>query len=528
MSTLGTELKPVEVRTTGFADGINMQYAPNELAPTEVRRAENGFLDERGGFTKRLGCQNMGPVGASGDRIISCYTFYRGDALQPQFLIHTTAGSVYYTTDPTVQPTVWNLISTAGSFSKTQPMSWETYSGMVFFCAGLAPMSSWDGSTYTTYPSAPNGKYLRLWKDALWVSGVANYPDRVYSSAAGDATTWPVANWVDIRHGDGDAIRALASVDIYLLVGKRYTGSVISDPATYVNHVFDYEKGIESHWSVVNHEAGVFWVTRRGIGKWEGDSPSSMLSYKVDPLFDPHIINFDRLQFAWAYTDGQRVSWAIPEIGQTYPTLQVNYHPRLAMLTALGIRGLGPWSLDRIPMICAMQYRWQTTLRLFGGASGDNAMYWIFADNAGTDDGVGFSATLETAAYDFGAPVNEKYIRRMRVLGRGKLHVQLKRNFEASAYKTFGVDLTSPSSNYWNDGVWDPTTQWGPDNNIKEATVNPDAYGRYFSVVITDSDTAVGTYFVPVGSKDYSMPSGQWSILGIVLDGWLLGVRELK
>lgn len=99
------DVKEVRVQTQGFGQGINLQDAPNLLAPTEVRRAENGSLDERGGFTKRLGCLNMGPVGASTDRIISATTFYRG-YLQPQLLIHTTAGKIYYTLDPTTNPIV--------------------------------------------------------------------------------------------------------------------------------------------------------------------------------------------------------------------------------------------------------------------------------------------------------------------------------------------------------------------------------------------------------------------------------------
>jgi hypothetical protein len=360
----------------------------------------------------------------------------------------------------------------------------------------------------------------------MWAAGVVNYPDRLYSSAPGDATTWPAANWVDIRHGDGDTIRALASDGIYLLVGKRNTGSLVTDPSTFTNRVYDYEKGIESHWSVIQHEAGIFYLTRRGVAHWEGDTPSTLISYKIDPLFDPHVLNFDQLQYSWAYASGQKVSWAVPEVGQTTNNLQINYYPRLAMLTALGIRGLGPWSLDRIPMTCANLYRWQTVIRLFGGSSKTNALYWIFADTAGEDDGTPFTASLETAAYDFGAPIYEKYIRRMRVLGRGKFNVQLRRNFGIDIYKSMFVDLSS-EVDIWGNGNWDPTKDWGPDANVKETTVNPDAYGRYFSILFTDQDTTVGEYYTPVGSKDVPIPSGQWTILACGLDGYLLGVRQV-
>src|SRR5215469_7450597 len=151
-------LADVRIETQGFAKGINIQDAPNELDPTEVRRAENGILDERGGFTKRLGCANLGPIGAGTDRIISTYVFYRG-LNAPHFMVHTSAGKVYYTTDPTVTPTVWTQIG-AGGWSTSQPMSWETFNSKVYFCDGVHQYASWDGTTYTAFPSAPIGKYL--------------------------------------------------------------------------------------------------------------------------------------------------------------------------------------------------------------------------------------------------------------------------------------------------------------------------------------------------------------------------------
>jgi hypothetical protein len=517
-------LSDVQAKTQGFGNGVNIQDAPNELSPTEVRRAENGILDERGGFTKRLGCQSQGVIpGAAGDRILSTYIFYRG-SVAPQFLIHTSAGRVFYTADPNTAPVVWVEIS-AGGWSTTQPMSWETFNSKCYFCDGFHAYASWDGAAYATYASAPIAKYLRLWKDTMFVSGVVNLPDRVYSSAPGDAETWPVVNWVDIRRGDGDAIRALGTDGLFLIIGKRNSGIVITDPALLVNHVFDYEKGIESHWSIIEHESGIFYITRRGVAQWQGDAPASLISYKIDPLFDPRVLNFDRLEFTWAYAQGQRISWCLAELGSAVATMQVNYYPRLAELTALGIRGLGPWSFDRIPMACAALWRYQSTQRLFGGSTIANKFYWVFADTTGQDDGATFHATLETGTYDFGQPLFTKYLRRLRILGRGQFNIQLRKDFASGIYKNYAVDLTSGPSK-WNVGTWNDGSDWGPDSNVKETTINPDAYGRYMAFIFTDADPDVGSIVLPIGSKDLTIPSGQWSILGCLIDGFLLGIRE--
>jgi hypothetical protein len=208
--------------------------------------------------------------------------------------------------------------------------------------------------------------------------------------------------------------------------------------------------------------------------------------------------------------------------------MQINYYPRLAELTALGVRGLGPWSFDKIPIANASIYRYQDKIRLFGGSTLANKFYWVFADNVGQDDGNTFAAILETGAFDFGAPVLTKYIRRMRILGRGRFNVQIKRNFQNTIYWNKAVDL-SQTSDLWNDELWGGPAgpgKWGPDANVKETTVNPDAYGRFITVVFSDFDPAAGTMSVPIGSRDYSKPTGQWSILGCILDGQLLGVRQ--
>jgi len=516
----------VQVRTQGFADGLNLQYAPDQLAPTEVRRAENGFLDERGGFTKRLGCTNVAAIGAAGDRIISVYTFNRG-TLAPQLLIHTSAGRVYYTSDPTATPVVFTEIG-SGGWSTTQPMSWETFNGKVYFCEGTHTMASWDSATYNAnVTGAPMGKYLRLWKDTMWVAGVANQPDRVYSSAAGDAETWPVANWVDIRHGDGDRILALATDGLYLIVGKRNTGSIITDPALLDNHTFDYEKGISSHWSVVQYESTIYYMTRRGIAEWQGDSPAHLMSYKIDPLFDPRVLNFDRLEFVWAYTYQNRISWCVAEAGSLVPTLQINYSPRLAMLTALGIRGLGPWSTDRVPVACAVMWRYQAVQRLYGGATGANAFWWVFADNVGADDGNAFTAILETGSYDFGAPLLTKYIRRLRVLGRGIFNLQVRRNFEGGIIYTSTVDLSIARDQWSLADTWNaPGEHWGIEGDVQEATVNPDLYARYVQLIFRDINPNPGSMQLPVGQKDVVLPTGQWSVLACIVDGCALGIRE--
>jgi hypothetical protein len=67
---------------------------------------------------------------------------------------------------------------------------------------------------------------------------------------------------------------------------------------------------------------------------------------------------------------------------------------------------------------------------------------------------------------------------------------------------------------------------WGPDSLLKEDLVNPDAYGRYFQLRFSDTQTGVGRKILKVGSREYALESGEWAIFLVTLDGTVLGVRD--
>jgi len=514
---------PQEIKAAGqgFAGGVNLRDAVNQIPPNQARKMENGVLDERGGWSKRLGSLSLGTFGASGDRIISAYVFFRVD-LNPHVMIHTNAGKVYYSPDATANPMVWTQIATG--LSTTKQMSWETFNGKCYFTNATDGYQSWDGTTYATYPSAPKAAYLRLWKDTMWATGVDAVPDRAYSSAAADAETWPVSNWVDISKGDGDRITAFGTDGTYLIVFKRRRTMSIYDPSTFANRVVDPEKGCESHFSVISFEGIVYFVSRRGICKYYGDSPSEIISGALDPFFDPRVINFAALNTIWAYTVGNRVGWCFPEFGQALPSVQVEYYPRLGVLSSYGIRAIGPFSFQRLPSSTIIRWRWQQQELTLGGSSNSNKFYQLYAP-VGTDDGVSYTSLLETAGFDLGAATNTKYLRRAYLVGRGAFTMQTKLDFGSAIDKTFPVDMSS-GVDVWSTGHnWGVGT-WGPDSLYKSRQVDIDSYAQFFSFIFRDDGkTITGNKAIEVGSKEFTVPEGEWAIYGLYLECAMLGRR---
>jgi hypothetical protein len=521
MASRTTDLQSVVARSQGFDGGVNLRDTVAQLAANELRIGENIVLDERGGASKRLGCQSNGTFGVGADRILSTYTFYRG-ASAPQVIIHTTAGKLYYTNDPTAGTITWTQIATG--LSATAPFSYEAFNGKCYMSNGVDDYRAWDGAAQTTFPSAPKGKYLRLWKDTMWMSGITSLQDRVYSSGAGDAETWPVASWVDLSKGDGDTTTALGTDGLVLIVGKKNKAITIYDPTTFANRVVDFEKGIESHFSVVQFEGDVYYITRRGIARFDQSGPARIISNKLDPLFDPNVINLNALSTVTAYTIGNQIGWAIPESGNPLPTMQIEYYPRLGPISQFGTIGIGPWTFHRIPATTFVKFRSGANEFLYGGAAASNKFYQIFAP-VGADDGSAFTAIMETGAYDFGQPTRSKYIRRMRILGRGQVTMLIRRNFQTAIYKTFNLDMSS-STDVWSTlDTWGSGT-WGPDSSFKEALANTDAYGRYFQIRFTDSGIDTGRKLLEVGSHEYALSGGQWAVYLMTLEGDILGVRD--
>jgi len=517
MARSGTEPQPYTFNLRSFEGGVNVRDSPEIIPQNELRRGENIVLGERGAASKRLGSQSNGTFGAAPDRVLSLYTFYRAVSA-PQVLMHTNAGKLYYTNDPSANPVVWTQIGTA-VVSTTVPLSFETFNGKVYMCDGTNPYASWDGTTFTAFPAAPRGRYLRVWKDTMWISGFPSNPDRVYSSNAGDAETFGVSAWIDLGKGDGDIMTALAQDEIFLICSKRQRIAVIYDPVTFANRWADTGKGSESHFSWVHFDTDLFFLSRSGICQWRGDAPALPLSYKLDPLFRPDALNINALSLTVGYAFENRVGWCLPEVGQVLPTFQLEYFPRLAQKS-----GPGPFMFQRMPVAIVTRVRWQASDRLYGGHSTANKFLWLYS-GVGTDDGVTFQALLETGMMDLGASERAKYVRYLRFLGRGKFQVQILRDFQVQAHESHVVDMiTTPD--YWSMSDTWGAGAWGPDSTVKEERINTDTYGRHIAFRLIDAETGIGSATLPVGSTNYSLTLGEWTVHSIQVEGSVLGVRD--
>src|SRR5215831_4439462 len=84
------DLPAFVLKTQGWAAGVNIREGVNFMGPDASRPMENIVLNERGVARKRLGCETHGTFGASADRVLSMYTYYRGPGVPPRSEEHTS------------------------------------------------------------------------------------------------------------------------------------------------------------------------------------------------------------------------------------------------------------------------------------------------------------------------------------------------------------------------------------------------------------------------------------------------------
>lgn len=508
MSEMIQDRAEVMAKQPGFAGGINIRDAPSALEEDEAIAIANVILDERGGASKRQGSTAVSALGAAATRTLAMYTFYRG-TLDPQVIVHLSDGTLRYSTNFDAGTPTWTQI--ASGKSTTVPYTFETYLSKCYMGNGVNSYASWDGTTFVEFASAPKGKYIRLWKDAIWISGVTGLEHRVYTSDVADPENFSASGWVDIFKGDGDRIMGLAHDSNTLIVAKLRRLFFVFDPATFANRVIDNEKGAESHNSFIVDESGIYYLTSQGVAAYTGDGPSVIVSDKIDPLFARQLLNFAAMEWACAYRHGSRIGWTVPEGGSSVPNLQLEYYPHLPKK---------PFTFHRMPARVMTNVLKGGTEYLLYGHNANNKV--LKAGIGPDDDGTMFQGLIEVGWYDFNAPLNWKYLRLIKVVGRGSFEIQLRRNWSTGIYKSFlldlsaGVDLWS-TGDAWNQGAW------GPDSLIKEKNLHPDAYGRLFLIRIIDSRTGTGSRPIDVANVQKSLSEGEWALLELSFSAQVLG-----
>ena len=503
----------------GFAGGI---YLYNDPAPDQAYNISNMILDPDGRPYKRQGFNFKTAIPPVGAGILSLFRWERPGAA-PQLLAHGNDGKLYYSND-----LLTFTESGAGVvLSTTEPASFEPFVGgagpipYVYVADGTNALRRWDGSTFALAGGTPAtaARYLKVWKDTMFALTVSG---RLYYSAAGNGESWPALNWADLGVGDGDIGTALFTASQELIVCKRNRTWVVASPITLENRVVDYEKGCESHFSVVKFDAEIYYITRLGVVRFLSGVPAELQSNNIQPVFTPLWVDLSKLNRAWGYRVHHRVGWALTRAGQANPDFLIEMYPHYPRR---------PWTFHRMPAKTLVTWR-DASERLFF-SDGSRGLFEAFATGQITDDGVAgwspyFSGILQLPWEDFGDPLNRKYLRAIRLFGEGDIFMQVLKDRRSQLGQLLEASMI-PVDPKWNESPtdkWGAGDVWGTFGSIGTDIVYPDIYGRQFSVLIYDLPKA-GDKPIPAQRRYISdvlvQYSHGWSLLEMTLEAVQMG-----
>lgn len=492
-----------ELQFRDFSGGLNIRDAAPELGANESPDLWNVTLDERGAIGKRLG-----------------YTKYNSSAFNASL---TTAGDYWATGQ--------NLITQSGTglfkdnaavpfktFTTVDPCAMADFTGKLYIIHPVDGLFSYDGTTVTAIGAGPKGATLAAWQNKLWASGDPGAKSRVYFCAAGDGTSWPGTNFVDLREKDTDPVQCLAGaagVDVSgrpgLLAGKRRSTYRIYDSSTGAFQTLDTGIGCASPQAFTNGFERTVFLGESGVYWTDGVGPMRSASDKLTPLFSPGQINFSKLDLCRAGAKGDRMYFSLPRVGSTMNDLELEYHPLQGWIVA-----------NSSAASFYATYR-KDDQKLYAGSPTVNGQVYERL-KGGSDDGTQITSRwqLRWVEPSSGHPAR---IGRVRIAGRGAFTANVLIDYANSTSESFEVDLSGGAFT-WDDpsAVWDdPATLWGPVGFQDTQDYPLNTVVTAISIQFTETSSGVSSGLQILGSG--AAPEiGAWGAYGIFMSYRPLGL----
>lgn len=285
-------LETVEI--SDYSGGINFisdAAQGNDLGPGEMtlNSQEVEVFDRGRGLRPRRGIKGflpstgvMGIPSVTGDVMTNVRT-WRAPGGPDQLMISNGKGLIARM-DPNDSSNTWTVVLAAATTAEYEFIQAQDSAATEYVWAlnGVSTPQKFNVSTVTLSGwggTPPNGKFHRVWKNMMIVSGVAAQPQRIYYSAIANPESWPTNNFIDIKSTDdeSEAIIALEVVGENLLVFKEKSVWLVFDSRTFENRRLA-DVGCVSRSATarsVGSGAGtterVYWVAREGVFSTDGE-----------------------------------------------------------------------------------------------------------------------------------------------------------------------------------------------------------------------------------------------------------------
>lgn len=272
-----------------FRGGLNTKDAPYLLTSNQARDLQNVQGTTAGAIVKRNGLVTL----ARPDVPLTSLAAF--DAAVNECLIGAGGGNLYKITPGGTVSTIKTGLSVSRHWEwiQTQPVSGQ---GPLYGMNGIDPPQQWDGAAantgnwVATTGTVPNGTYMVLAGNRLWIAGVPAFPSRVFFSdlipVNNGPLVWPAANVSVFDENDGAPITGLGTVGPYVLVAKARSLYVITDLNTGDARRLSSNVGAVSHRSIAAAPEGTYFLAEdSGVFLTNGSSVK-LISDQIQPTID--------------------------------------------------------------------------------------------------------------------------------------------------------------------------------------------------------------------------------------------------
>lgn len=449
--------------------GLNLRDHPGDLREGELADSLNWQLARRGALVKRAGFIAFGTVAAPA-AILELGTL-RLSSGTTWLLAYCANGQVYKTQDGTT----WTSI--ASGLSTTARPQFTQYLDMIFWSNGVDGLRSWDGTTVTSYASAPKGRYLAAWRNRLYVAGADADRRSVYWSAAYDPanpSAFPdYSNTLNrVQFPQGTSVTAIVTApnvsagadgsDGVLVFTNRSFHRIIDDTDNAAgaiiggaNVLVDGGHGCVSARSLAQIAGRIFFLGTNGVYSTDGHAPARVESDRIGPVFS-NLLSYANPEVAIGIAYANRYYLAFTPVAGTSNSLLLELY-----LDLQREEDGFPWMAHDIPASAWTLYPGATTDRLlFADASAGDTARVREAFSGGSDlDGAStlkdIRAVGRTGADLYGSP-KPKQLRRILAFGDGVILISASADFESSTgeTQTFILEDDLDTDPLWGGGQW--------------------------------------------------------------------------
>lgn len=454
--------KDPNYRLNNLTGGINSISESNTLASfdrkglgiqAEAEDIENFLPLNRGGWSKTTGFSLFKNTGTA-SAVTGLYRFIRSNG--NSFFLYSQTTKVYKLESGVVT----DIGATISNGAYTH---FETAMDFCVICDGVSAPVYWDGAIITAVGGTPpTGPSSSLWyQNRLWLPKNSY----VYYSNPSDINAGYATQFVPCDLNDGQSIVGIqkyfipGQLEPVIVVQKtRSVGAIVGDgsasnPYTYIR--INQDIGGVSFRGAVQFGSDIAYLTNRGVTSYKTDNAIvnliySYLSEKVRNKFQALNVATLSKSIAWYDWKKTRISFAVPEAGQSTPNVIWHFDTRLG---------------------CWYKERWNTGQDCTASFI-DSDGTWYHGDsngkiyNHGTEynfDSGAINAYYTTGYMDFGDPSMYKHIRQARIMVRSNGEYSFgwstKLNY-GLVNGSSGTLRTSAGGAIWGTMVWGAFT-WG-------------------------------------------------------------------